>query len=490
MDPTPGDDFPSQIKQLRGRLGLTQVMLAERLGVSFPTVNRWENDKSVPSQLSWNRLLEIAGELEEGESTPTEPASLEPPMLDFTAKPAVVSTLVEGERLSFGHLANPAFATETSNIDPLPHQRIAVSDHMLQQPRLRFLLADDAGAGKTIMTGLYIREMLSRRLLRRILIVPPAGLVGNWESELQVLFNLTFNVVAGADAKSANPFVGNGSDKVIVSVDTLAGERMFGRLREEKVEPYDLIVFDEAHKLTVDRGNDLRVRKTGRYRLAEALAGVRGLDAAWRLPWSGHHLLLLTATPHQGKEYPYYGIWRLLEPDVLSTPEAFDHFPAECRQNHFIRRTKEEMVYLSGKPLYPKRISDTLGYDLTQGPVSEQTLYDETTEYMRHVYNRAKLLNRSAARLAMSVLQRRLASSTYALLRSYERRIDKLDDLISQVQEGKLTEEQLVVLQRRLAQEDDVLDSKTADEEATVDGREESEVSEEKGFALRFCSVW
>ncbi|MDD4270964.1 MAG: helicase-related protein [Thermoguttaceae bacterium] len=390
-----------------------------------------------------------------------------------------MSCLIEGERLSFGHLANPAFATEISNIDPLPHQRIAVYDQMLGQARLRFLLADDAGAGKTIMTGLYIREMFSRRLLRRVLIVPPAGLIGNWQAELQVLFNLTFNVVTGADAKNANPFMGPDSDRVIVSVDTLAGSRVFSRLREEQVEPYDLVVFDEAHKLSVDRGADLRVRRTDRYRLAEALAGVRGLDPAWRLPWSPHHLLLLTATPHQGKDYPYYGLWRLLEPDVLSTPEAFDQYPPQRRQAHFIRRTKEEMVHLSGKPLYPKRISDTLGYDLAQGEVSEQTLYDETTDYMRHVYNRAKLLNRSAARLAMSVLQRRLASSTYALLRSFERRIDKLDELIRQVQEGRLTEEQLVVLQRRLAEEEDVFDSKTADEETSVDGREESEVSED-----------
>lgn len=483
MDPTPGPDFPDQIKQLRGRLGLTQVMLAERLGVSFPTVNRWENGKSVPSQLSWNRLLEVSGEKTEEASEAKKPLDTGPPLLDFTAKAAVVAAVVEGERLSFGHLANPAFATETSNIDPLPHQRIAVYDHMLRQPRLRFLLADDAGAGKTIMTGLYIREMLSRRLLRRVLIVPPAGLVGNWQRELQILFNLDFSVVAGADAKDTNPFVGNGSDRVIVSVDTMAGERMFARLREAVVAPYDLIVFDEAHKLSVDRGNDLRIRKTDRYRLAEALAGVRGLDQVWQLPWSSHHLLLLTATPHQGKEYPYYGLWRLLNPDVLSTPEAFDQFPADKRQQHFIRRTKEEMVYLNGKPLYPKRISDTLGYDLTQGPVSEQTLYDQTTEYMRHVYNRAKLLNRSAARLAMSVLQRRLASSTYALLRSFERRIDKLDDLIRQVQEGKLTEEQLVVLQRRLADEDDVLDTKTAEEETAVGGREEGEVSEERLLA-------
>lgn len=483
MDRTPGDDYPDQIKQLRARLGLTQVVLAERLGVSFPTVNRWENRKSIPSQLSWNRLREISGELEEGEAQQDALAHSGPPILDFTARPEVVRALAEGERLSFGHLANPAFATEISSIDPLPHQRIAVYDHMLKQPRLRFLLADDAGAGKTIMTGLYVREMLSRRLLRRVLIVPPAGLIGNWQREMQVLFNLPFTVVAGADARNSNPFVGPSSDRVIVSVDTLAGERVFARLREEKVDPYDLVVFDEAHKLSVDRGNDFRVRKTDRYRLAEALAGLRGLDPAWRLPWVPHHLLLLTATPHQGKDYPYYGLWRLLEPDVLSTPEAFDQYPPAQRQARFIRRTKEEMVHLTGKPLYPKRISDTLGYDLTQGPISEQTLYDETTDYMRYVYNRAKLLNRSAARLAMSVLQRRLASSTYALLRSFERRIDKLSDLIRKVQEGNLTEEQLVVLQRRLAEDDDVLDTKTADEEGTVDGLEENEVSEDRLLA-------
>lgn len=479
MDRTPGERFSDQIKQLRARLGLTQVELAERLGVSFPTVNRWENGKSVPSQLSWNRLREISGDTAEG----LKPAAEGLPVLDFTANPDVVAAVVEGERLSFGHLANPAFATETSNIDPLPHQRVAVYDHMMKQVRLRFLLADDAGAGKTIMTGLYIREMLSRRLLRRVLIVPPAGLIGNWQRELQVLFNLPFSVVAGSDAKSSNPFIGTGSDRVIVSVDTLAGERMFSRLRDSHVLPYDLVVFDEAHKLSVDRNNDLRVRKTDRYRLAESLAGLRGLEPAWQLPWTAHHLLLLTATPHQGKEYPYYGLWRLLEPEVLSTPEAFEHYPAERQRDHFIRRTKEEMVHLSGKPLYPKRISDTLGYALTQGMISEQTLYNETTDYMRYVYNRAKLLNRSAARLAMSVLQRRLASSTYALLRSFERRIAKLDDLIRQVQEGKLTEEQLVVLQRRLAEEDDVLDSKTGDEETSVDGLEESELSDDRLLA-------
>ncbi|MBM4023408.1 MAG: helix-turn-helix domain-containing protein, partial [Planctomycetes bacterium] len=476
-------DFATRIKQFRTRLGLTQVELAARLGVSFATVNRWENGQTKPSPLSWQRLVSLDDGVSESAGADVGRASREPPVLDFTGAPPAVRALVEGERLSFGHMFNPAFATEISQIDPLPHQRIAVYEHMLVQFPLRFLLADDAGAGKTIMSGLYIREMMARRLVKRILIVPPAGLIGNWEREMSTLFSLPFRIVTGADARTGNPFVGEGSDCVIVSVDTLTGSRMFSCLREPGVEPYDLVIFDEAHKLSADCGNDLRVRKTDRYRLAEALCGVADVPATWRMPWAAHHVLLLTATPHQGKDYPYYALWRLLDSEILATPEAFAEYPPERRRAHFIRRTKEEMVTLDGKPLYPKRISDTLGYALTQGTVSEQALYDETTDYMRHVYNRAKLLNRSAARLAMSVLQRRMASSTYALLRSLDRRIDKLDDLIRRVQEGNLTAEQLLVLQRNLAEEDDVLDTKTADEETAEGDREECDISEDRLLA-------
>ena len=408
------------------------------------------------------------------------PYADKPPVLDFTVESEVVRALVEGERLSFGHLSNPTFATEIASIDPLPHQRIAVYDYMLKQSRLRFLLADDAGAGKTIMTGLYIREMLSRRLLKRVLIVPPAGLVGNWQRELSTLFSLQFDIVSGSDARAGNPFVGPASNRLIVSVDTLAGDRVFARLQEEDVEPYELVVFDEAHKLSCDRGNDFRVRKTDRYHLAEAIAGVHTGDRTWRLPWHAHHLLLLTATPHMGKDYPYYALWRLLEPEVLTTVEAFDQYPPEQRKQFFIRRTKEEMVKLGGEPLYPRRIADTLAYDLTQGDVSEQKLYDETTEYLQHVYNRAKLLNQSAASLAMSVFQRRLASSTYAFLRSFERRIEKLNAIIDDVQAGRITMEQLLTLQRRITEDDDVLENKTADDESPENGQEENEVAEDK----------
>jgi superfamily II DNA or RNA helicase len=479
IGPKPGDDYAERIKRLRGDIGLTQQALAERLGVSFATVNRWENRQTKPSRLYWSQLQQLEMRVAEESAPYGEKEEAPPAILDFTAGPQIVKVLAEGERLSFGHLMNPAFATEISSIDPLPHQRIAVYDHMLKQPRLRFLLADDAGAGKTIMSGLYIREMLSRRLLRRILIVPPAGLVGNWRRELLTLFNLPFRIVTGPDARADNPFQGDSGDRVIVSVDTMASPRVFARLREPTVVPYDLVIFDEAHKLAADRGNDLRIRKTDRYCLAEAIAGVQSNNGHWRLGWSAHHLLLLTATPHMGKDYPYYALWRLLEPEMLATPDAFDEYPREHRQSHFIRRTKEEMVYLDGRPLYPKRMSDTLGYELTQGEVSEQKLYDETTDYLRFVYNKAKLLNREAARLAMSVFQRRLASSTYALLRSFERRMEKLDKLIDDIQDGKITTEQMLTFQARL-HEDDLLDTTSADDEGDEEHGEAHEAAEDR----------
>ncbi len=452
-------------------MGLTQAKFAELVGVSYATVNRWENRQSRPNNLAWTRFLQLESSVDGAAPDSTAPDDSPPSshVLDFSADPDAVSALAEAHRLMYGHLFNSAFATETSLIDPLPHQRSAVYHRMLNQSPLRFLLADDAGAGKTIMTGLYIREMLSRRLIRRVLIVPPAGLVGNWEREMRDLFRLKFRIAGGTDARAGNPFTGPESDLIIVSLDTLAGEHMFGHLRNDETEAYDLVVFDEAHKLSANRQPDFRVHKTGRYKLAEAIAGADVDDERWTLPWSAHHLLLLTATPHMGRDYPYYSLWRLLLPDALQTCDAFTRFPAESRQKHFVRRTKEEMVHFDGKPLYPQRSCDTLSYELTQGAGSEQELYDETTDYIRGYYNRARILNRSAARLAMSVFQRRLASSTYALMRSFERRGEKLEGMIDDFRNGRLTEDRLDRQQRRLGRLDDHFETKTADEDALGD---------------------
>ena len=478
-------DRSTSIKDLREHLGLTQVQMAERIGVSFATVNRWENGRSKPTALARQRLDELRTVLTASPSRTAPHATSEPPTLDFTSKPEAVSAVAEATRLAHGHLFNPAFATEISSIDPLPHQRIAVYEHMLKQSPLRFLLADDAGAGKTIMTGLYLREIMARQLPARVLVVPPAGLVGNWEREMRTLFRLAFRIVRGSDAKAGNPFTGPESDRVIVSIDTLSGERMFGRLREAvasgEARPYDLVVFDEAHKLSADRGQDFRVRKTDRYRLAEALAGLPARDARWRLGWSAPNILLLTATPHMGKDFPYYCLWRLLAPSALATFDAFESYPEAQRRRHFIRRTKEEMVRFDGRPLFPQRSCDTLSYELS---TEEQTLYDATTRYIAETYNRARILNRSAARLAMSVFQRRLASSSYALMCSFERRIARLNEAISCVLEGRSGE--LERRQARLARTADVFESKTADEDVADDDREANETFEEAalgGFA-------
>ncbi len=467
--------------------------MAELVGVTSGAISQWETGYARPSSKRWQQIVraELLGvhALAEnfGQSVLKE-ASAEyvtsPPGMNFGTDPEVVRLVMQCHRLAYGHLANPTFATEISQIHPLPHQRTAVYKRMLPQPRLRFLLADDAGAGKTIMAGLYIREMLSRRLIRRVLVAPPAGLVGNWEREMHALFSLPFRVAAGSEAKQGNPFIGPESDSLIVSVDTLAGERMFGRLQESDVQPYDLVIFDEAHKLSADREPNYRMRRTNRYLLAEALTGVPAEssgDERWRLDWSAHHLLLLTATPHMGKDYPYYCLWRLLEPEALATYDAFNAYPMIKRRRHFIRRTKEEMVDFNGDPIYPERISNTLSYDLTQGEISEQRLYTETTEYMNFYYNQARMLNRSAVRLAMSVFQRRLASSTCALLRSLENRAAKLQGLIDAIHSGEISEDELKARQQRLDKKArDDLDETTADEETSDGEQEQHEAAEDQ----------
>ena len=402
-----------------------------------------------------------------------------PPRLNFDGNGEAALLVAAAWRLRFGHQFNPVFASETSRIDPLPHQRVAVYERMLPQDPLRFLLADDAGAGKTIMTGLYVREMLSRSRLRRVLVVPPAGLVGNWQRELRNLFRLEFDIVSGAELRGAGPRSGGAgpkpgegaasawADLAIVSLDTLAGERAFGALREAGAgAAYDLVVFDEAHKLTAS-ADEHGVDKTRRYKLAEALAGCgRPAHRFAGLGWSARHLLLLTATPHMGKDSPYHYLWRLLDHRAFHAPEALRRLSGSARSRRFVRRTKEEMVDLRGRPLYPRRICDTFSYDLTPGPDGEQALYDDTTVYLRRTYNRA-LRNRPAIRLAMSVFQRRLASSTYALKRSFERRIEKLKRIADDVQSGRTSTEEMERRQRQIARQHrlDHFEARGADED-------------------------
>ncbi len=478
---TPEVFHPEAIRALRKNLGLTQAAFGTRLGVTNVTVSRWEAGAFAPDNraLAGLEALTTASRGANGQHIAREL----PRALEFTADPNAVAAVAEAARLSFGHLASPTFATEVSLIDPLPHQRVAVYEHILPHWPIRFLLADDAGAGKTIMTGLAVQELRSRRLARRILVVAPAGLLGNWQREMRILFRLQAKVVRGADLNRGNPFVGADSDFVVVSLDTLRSPRMFDALRQagRSGQPYDIVVVDEAHKLSADRDPDMRVDKTTRYELGEALAGIPA-KPEWDLGWKPPSLLLLTATPHMGKEYPYFALWRLLDPDAFTTPEALRDFPAERRARHFIRRTKEEMVTLDGRPLYPLRQCDNFGFDLTP---AEQTLYEDASQYIRTLYNSATGLNRSAARFAMAVFQRRLASSTAALRASLQRRSERLSRLVELVRTDgpeALRKEQDVAA-RKAADQGDLLDKTTADEDATESG-EAHEAAEDTAIAV------
>ena len=181
-----------------------------------------------------------------------------------------------------------------------------------------------------------------------------------------------------------------------------------------------------------------------------------------------------------GKWSPYHHLWRLLDHHAFGADEALRRYPLEARQRHFIRRTKEEMVDLAGNPLYRQRRCNTFSFELTGGEHGEQALYHSTTAYLREHYNRA-LHNRPAAQLAMSVFQRRLASSTYALLRSFERRIEKLELDIADWQSGRLDEARLATRERALAtaHREDFFESHGADEDVREDGPAPGERSED-----------
>ena len=463
------------MRRLRSALGLSQGELAERIGVALPTVHRWEAGKSVPRPTAIRSFADFEARNAASAARPLRSLRLAPPQLDFAGNPEGVSAFAEALFLAHGHEFNPAFATETARIDPLPHQRIAVYERMLPQDPLRFLLADDAGAGKTIMTGLLVRELLARRRLQRVLIVPPAGLVGNWERELRTLFRLRFAIYGAETSPGENPFAGPAGDLMIVSVDTLRRPTAFRALAEPDVAPYDLVVFDEAHKLGVSRHGS-RVEKTQRYQLAEVLAGgAPSGDRFAGLGWSARHLLLLTATPHMGRDVPWFYLWRLLDSRSFSTGEAVRRLPDAFRALHFLRRTKEEMVDLDGAPLYLPRHCDTLGYALTD---AEDELYERTTAYLKEFYGKA-LTNRPAVELALSVFQRRLASSTWALFRSFERRIEKLSEVVRGIESG---DHDLRALAREQSGnvESDFFDAYAADEETSEAGREASEAYEDQ----------
>ena len=371
---------------------------------------------------------------------------------------------IEAKRIDLAFLFDPMMAVHTSNVEPLPHQITAVYQSMLQRQPLRFVLADDPGAGKTIMAGLYMRELIMRADSRRILVVAPGSLVEQWRDELFEKFGLQFKVYSTAldVAASGNPF--SETDHLIVRLDQLSRDEEGEGSTEKKPGPiqskllaagWDLVVFDEAHKLAAHYfGSDLK--KTARFRFAERLGAV------------ARHLLLMTATPHNGKEEDFQLFLSLLDSDrfygkLRGNSDGVHKVDASDLMR---RMVKEEMVRFDGTNLFPERKAYTANYKLSD---IESALYEAVTSYVKTEMGKADTLQGSrkgSVGFALTALQRRLASSPEAIFQSLQRRKQRL--------ESRLREERLMSRGQQFGAKD-IESAPEDDDELTAEEQEELE---------------
>lgn len=332
----------------------------------------------------------------------------------FDADPRDFRLAAEAQRILLAGLHDPMLAVATSDVQPLPHQIRAVYGEMLPRTPLRFLLADDPGAGKTIMAGLYIKELMLRDDVRRCLVVAPGGLVEQWQDELALKFGLDFDILApGAEDTTPGKTVFDQKPLLIARMDQLARNDML--LEQLEQSEFDLVIVDEAHRMSASWfGGELKTSK--RYELGELL-GERA-----------RHFLLMTATPHNGKEEDFQAFLSLLDRDRFVGPG--DKRARQGTSDGLMRRmVKEKLVTFEGRPLFPQRIAETASYRLS---APEQHLYEEVTDYVRHGMNLADRLDgkrKNTVGFALTVLQRRLASSPEAIFQSLRRRTDRLSRL-------------------------------------------------------------
>ncbi|MCA1840752.1 MAG: helicase-related protein [Actinomycetota bacterium] len=341
------------------------------------------------------------------------------PTWSFDADGGLFRLASEAQRISLAYLFDPLLAVHTSNVMPLPHQITAVYEEMLPRQPLRFLLADDPGAGKTIMTGLLIKELIVRGDVKRCLIVPPGNLVEQWQDELQDKFDLRFEIVdrAAIEASySGNPY----ADKnlVIGRLDHMSrNEEIQAKLSQTE---WDLVVIDEAHKMSAHYyGNELK--ETKRYKLGKLLGSLT------------RHLLLLTATPHSGDDIAFQLFMALLDSDRFEG-KFRDGVHSVDAGSMMRRLVKERLVKFDGRPLFPKRLAYSPTYELSD---DEAHLYEEVTSYVREEMNRAERLAKegegrrgNVVGFALTVLQRRLASSPNAIYQSLKRRRERLEERV------------------------------------------------------------
>ena len=333
----------------------------------------------------------------------------------FDADGKAFRLVSEAYRIDLAHAVDPLLDVHTSLIEPLPHQIFAVYNVMLKRHPLRFLLADEPGAGKTIMAGLLIRALLKRGDVRRCLICVPGSLIEQWKDELWTKFRLGFTVFTNdmiSASPSGNPFMDH--DHLLVKLDQARGTRKNRTIRDLlKQTRWDLVVSDEAHKMSASySGADFT--PTARYRLGELLRD------------STRHYLLMTATPHNGKDEDFELFMRLLDEDRFAGRSSNGVSRANAG-DLYRRMIKEDLFTFQGDPLFPPRFAYSVSYDLSP---EENKLYEAVTNYIRTEFNRAEKLTkgRTNVGLAMTVLQRRLASSPEAIYHSLRRRREGLEE--------------------------------------------------------------
>ena len=362
----------------------------------------------------------------------------------------------EAHRINLAHLFDPLLAIHTSMVDPLPHQITAVYGEMLPRRPLRFLLADDPGAGKTIMAGLLIKELLIRGDLHRCMIVCPGNLAEQWQDELYQRFQLPFEILTNdklESARTGNWFAEN--HLAICRLDKLSrNEDVQAKLANTD---WDLVVCDEAHKMSATFFGS-EVKYTKRYRLGQLLGQLT------------RHLLLMTATPHNGKPEDFQLFLALLDSDRFEG-RARDGVHTVDASDLMRRLVKEHLLKFDGTPLFPERRAYTVSYKLSD---AEASLYKSVTDYVREEFNRADALDNEGRKgpvgFALTILQRRLASSPEAILQSLRRRRERL--------ERRLREEQILKRGADLQDDDQRLPSLTEEDIDELDDAPDAEVEE------------
>lgn len=336
----------------------------------------------------------------------------------FDADGKLFRLVSEAYRIDLAHLFNPMLAVHTALIELLPHQITAVYDEMLTRQPLRFLLADDPGAGKTIMAGLLIRELIAREDVHRCLICVPGNLTEQWQDELRTKFQLGFKVFTRdmiRASQNGNPFAEY--NRLVVRLDQAKIEDIQELLRQTT---WDLIVCDEAHKMSASFSGG-EINTTQRYRLGELLGTLT------------RHFLLMTATPHNGKQEDFQLFLKLLDADRFEG--RFRDGVHQVDVSDLMRRmVKEDLMTFEGRPLFPERKAYTVDYELSD---QEETLYDDVTEYIRNEFNRAERLEggyKNTVGFALTILQRRLASSPEAIYQSLKSRRQRLENRLEEGQ--------------------------------------------------------